>query len=82
MPLKKPPAAPVSPPSVLPSAVEPARLLDRKGVAEALRIHERTLDQLVSSGGYPPPDLKLGSSPRWSVLTHNRWVESHLRPEE
>lgn len=80
MPTKLATATP--PPSVqVPNVNDPIRLLDRKLVANFMHVHVRTLDALVSSGGYPQPDLRLGGSPRWSVLTHNRWVESQMRSD-
>ena len=76
---KKRPPASTPPHESAPSATEAARFLNRKEVAAALKLHVRTLDQLVSSGGYPPPDLHFGRSPRWSVRTHNRWAEMQER---
>ena len=51
-------------------------LLDKNQVAAALNYSPRHLDALVSSGGYPPPDLWLNNRKRWKVQTHNAWVES------
>lgn len=52
--------------------------LSKTQIAAALNYSLRSLDALVSAGGYPRPDFLLNRSPRWRVATHNAWVDEQV----
>lgn len=53
-------------------------LLTRSDVAALLRISVAQLKKMLSAGEYPPPDMRIGVLPRWSVETHNTWLRKRL----
>ena len=65
------------PPIFLPPTVLCA--LGANQVAKALAISRVTFWKMVSRGDYPPSDMRVGSNPRWSVETHNEWMQKQRR---
>lgn len=70
------PKAKVKPGSVAPLPAGADELLGKKEVCQYLKIGDRLLCTLRSTGVFPPPDIRLGKLPRWQVSTLNRWVKS------
>ena len=56
----------------LPSSV--LGMMTRDDVCEALRISDRMLSILITTGEFPGPDAEVGRSPRWTVQGFNEWV--------
>jgi predicted DNA-binding transcriptional regulator AlpA len=53
-------------------------LITRRQVAALLGTTTRTLDQMLSVGKFPRPDVRLGAAgglPRWRMGTYRRWVK-------
>ena len=51
----------------------------KRTLARFLDISTRSLDRAIAAGLLPTPDLTVGSSPRWSPSTIERWLRSHPR---
>lgn len=51
-------------------------LLSKKQIAALLDIGESLLKDMIRDGRYPESDLKCGKLPRWTVDTHNAWIEA------
>jgi excisionase family DNA binding protein len=49
-------------------------LIDSKEAAKLLKVSQRTLWRLQSSGEMPPP-IRIGRAVRWSLETLKKWVE-------
>jgi predicted DNA-binding transcriptional regulator AlpA len=60
-----------------PPVIEPLLTLD--GVAGTLAISRRSMERLLSSGGFPPADMRIGRMPRWRPITLRRWIEEQSR---
>jgi predicted DNA-binding transcriptional regulator AlpA len=67
-PRSSPPAAPGPDPIIAP-------LLSLVDVAAVLSISRRSMERLLSSGGFPRADLRIGKLPRWRPATVQRWIE-------
>jgi excisionase family DNA binding protein len=48
-------------------------------VATAMGVSRRQVEVMLSSGQFPPCDLKIGRLARWKVSTFNKWLESQCR---
>lgn len=55
-------------------------LLGRDDVARAIGVSLRTLDAMLATERFPPPDFHVGPKPRWRVETYNGWVRAQSRP--
>jgi predicted DNA-binding transcriptional regulator AlpA len=43
----------------------------------ALGISDRTFDRLLSSGQFPPPDVRVGRMPKWKPETIRELIDEH-----
>jgi len=51
-------------------------LLDRPLVAAAITSSLRTLDRMVTTGAFPPPDVRRGHFIRWKRETVEGWINA------
>lgn len=56
-----------------------AAALSAKQIAGLLGVSRRTFFGMVRKGEYPPADMVVSMSPRWSVVLHNEWMERHRK---
>jgi hypothetical protein len=56
------------------------KLVTLADLSYRLDCDERTIRRLRAAGSLPPPDLKIGRSPRWRPETIRRWIERGGRP--
>jgi hypothetical protein len=71
-----------SPDAGAPSATDQAtlsRCFTKKTLCHWLDISTRTWDRSVAAGLTPAPDLVVGSSPRWSPSSIDKWLRTHPR---
>ena len=55
-------------------------LLSKKEVADMLKMCERSIENLVRAGSFPPP-LRLGKTARWSKAVVEAWLAEQLRAQ-
>ena len=55
-------------------------LLSKKEVADMLKMCERSIENLVRAGSFPPP-LRLGKTARWSRAVVEAWLAEQLRAQ-
>ncbi len=50
-------------------------------VAKALNVSRRTLERLVSAGGFPGPDKRVGVIGLWQPATVRAWISGEAAPK-
>ena len=55
-------------------------LMNKRDVARQLSVCERTLENLMKRGEFPPP-LRLGKTVRWAKVVVDAWLEQQLQPQ-
>lgn len=55
-------------------------LMGKSEVATQLKVCERTLENLLRRGEFPPP-LRLGKKVRWAKAVVDAWFEQQLQPQ-
>jgi hypothetical protein len=56
-----------------------SRCFTKKTLCDWLNISTRSWDRATAIGLTPAPDLMVGSSPRWTPATIERWLRTHPR---
>lgn len=54
---------------------EPLVMLKQAEIADLFKIGRRTLWRWISTGQFPPPDLREGRVVRWSAATVAAWAD-------
>lgn len=55
--------------------IEPAKMLDSRGVAKMLGVSARHVERLSSQGRLPKP-IRLGTCVRWSISSIQSWIDN------
>jgi hypothetical protein len=50
------------------------------GAGRQMRAFFGQNDGSDSSMSFPPPDFRLGNSPKWEMATFKRWLQANVRP--
>lgn len=55
-------------------------LMGKSEIATQLNVCERTVENLLGRGEFPPP-LRLGKKVRWAKAVVDAWLEQQLQPQ-
>jgi len=64
-----------------PPPVEAFQQFDKPGVCNLLGFSERTLENLVKAGGFPPP-VRIGRKVYWTEAAVRRWQQRQFNMQE
>jgi predicted DNA-binding transcriptional regulator AlpA len=65
----------------IPPTQRPA-LLDSAGIAALLGVSKTSLNRFVKAGQFPFPNLRVGTRPRWTAESVNRWITGQSSPND
>ena len=72
--------APTAPAVTSLADAAPVLLWSLNAVAKALSTSRRQIEYLRAAGQFPPPDARIGRSPRWRPATIDAWINAGGTP--
>ncbi|MGY6268812.1 helix-turn-helix transcriptional regulator [Achromobacter denitrificans] len=58
-----------------------SKLVNKKELCELLAVSDRTIENMVKAGAFPPP-VRIGKYTYWSELAIRRWQEQRFAGQE